>query len=112
MTPSHEFLRLHHRVKNSLSVSFGLCLHMANCCGLFGLLYVLVKLLTNISSKSNQQLILPAGRLFSHTLAGPSNICGTYRTAHLKFPPAISSGIVNQPVLWLGTPIVCFCASR
>src|SRR3954470_21757132 len=89
MTPSHEFMRLHHRVKSSLSVSFGFCLHIASCCGLFVLLYVLVKLLTNISSKSNQQLILPIGKLFSQTLAGPSNIWGTYLATHLKFPPAI-----------------------
>src|SRR5664279_1085652 len=79
MTPSQELRIVLHLVRYSRSVSSSLCLHMENCYGRFGLLYVLVKLLTKTSEKSSQQLMLFSGKLFSQILAGPSNICGIYR---------------------------------
>jgi hypothetical protein len=62
---------------------------MANTWGRLGLLYVLAKLPTKASSKSNQQLMVSFGKLFSQILAGPTSICGANFTAHLLFPWAM-----------------------
>ena len=66
---------------------------MDSCWGLFGLWYVLVKLLTKASSKSSQQSILPALKLLSQIRAGPSSIYDMYLTAYLRLPPAMFTAV-------------------
>src|SRR3954466_1638966 len=65
------------------------CTQSAKCRGRPGRSYVPVKLRTNASSKSFQQLILFGGKLFNQDRADPSSMSRAYRTATLVLPPAM-----------------------
>src|SRR3954467_12424391 len=66
----------------------------AKCRGRPGRSYVPVKLRTNASSKSFQQLMLFGGKLFNQDRAEPCSMSGAYRTATLLLPPAMPTAVI------------------